>query len=341
MIFQLSKSMLGIFLLGVIILPSHLASQESPPVARRAVGHGEPQLRSRSCDEGGLSGNSLPRIFPKNTFTTCAQAEAVCESDVQSMDYRSTCQNQFGGPLPPKVLGVQASCTEDQRNWVVDITLCCPNPCKDLDVRSCQAISSCSWGRCGHVKGSLTCSDLTGREQCDRYSGPCNWEQAECVAGGILPFECNDLNGADCGRHSECKLETECRYKSGSLTCADLNQSQCSHYGTWCSWNKGSCRKKVWAGPFECRNLSTQDCKVESECSLTENCRHQSGSLTCKDLSLDECGRYSRWCNSKPGRCIKDPAKPFTSFTCRDLQEVDCVGETACKWAAQCFHHSE
>lgn len=336
---HLSTRGLGILLLGTIILPSHLASQESPRVVRRPADPAEPQSRS-SCDGRELSGNALPRTFSKATFSTCAQAEAAAEFDVTSMDYRLSCQSQFGGLLPPSV-GVEASCSDGGKQWVVDISLCCPNPCESLDMLSCRALDRCRWGRCKHANGSLTCSDLTGPEQCDRYASRCNWETAQCVTGGVVPFECNDLSSADCGGHAECGLESECRHQSGSLTCADLNKGQCSSYDTWCNWISGACRKRLVAGPFECRNLSAADCKVESECSLTTKCRHQAGSLTCNDLSLAECGTYSKWCNSKAARCIKDPAAMFKPFTCGDLQELDCVGESECKWEALCLHHSE
>jgi len=311
-----------------------------PPIGGQTPGPNEAD-QSRGFCRTGLVANALPVFYPKSPTATCASAVAVAMLDLKSLDYRTSCLNRFGGELPPSVLNVRASCSETNDHFIVSPEVCCPNPCKDLDLASCQKLGVCAWGRCGHVKGMLTCSDLSTQELCDRYTKTCDWNPAKCEKFGILPFECNDLSAVDCGRHSECGLQTECRYSSGSLTCDDLDSGQCSRYGTWCNFRDGKCRKKLLAGPFECRNLNAQDCSVESECSLRETCRHQSGSLTCADLSVGECNSYHNKCQLQNASCKKDPGQIFTPFTCLDLQKPDCLGQAECSYAEKCFHKEE
>lgn len=272
--------------------------------------------------------------------SSCGEQVADVQADLASQQFRSACAARWGGGLPDNVLSVSATCREDTAHYVVDATVCCPNPCDGLDTDACGSQSVCTWdGRCETGNGSLTCRDLGSRPACDRYSGKCDWRPAECKKRPtqVRPFECNDLNAEDCAQQSECSMRTECRRRSGSLTCRDLDKNQCSRYGKWCRWKRGKCRKRTFAGPFECRDLTPGDCQVEGECYLRTSCRRRSGSLTCNDLTADQCPRYAKWCEWEPKRCTETWWGWLTGrLACEELEPVDCVEQGECSWSGTC-----
>jgi len=301
-----------------------------------------PAFKAQSLCLSRFSARTSPLYYPKPQYASCDAIDQQVTSNLTSNHYRSACQNRHGGPKPGQVLGASVGqCTETDDNVIVEVDICCPNPCKDLSRTDCRAQSVCDWGGCTWVRGSLTCADLSGRGTCGRYDRWCNWERAACVKDPtvLAPFECNDLNAQDCRNQSECSLRTECRWRSGSLTCRDLNHDQCTRYGRWCRWRRGKCRKRLSqvATPFECNDLNDNDCRAMSECSLRTRCRRRSGSLTCNDLNPAECGRYERWCDFKPDRCVKDPLV-LAPFECNDLQQADCTAQSSCSWQERCFY---
>lgn len=96
----------------------------------------------------------------------------------------------------------------------------------------------------------------------------------------------------------------------------------------------GRCTKAL-AVPlaFECNDLTAADCETQTECRLEPYCRHVSGSLTCRDLSQDECDRYDHWCRWRRGRCR---SRPFQIFECNDLSTSDCSNHGECRLRQEC-----
>lgn len=328
----------------ITTLTAGVAESRQPPEPRqprlveREDDSAQTAARAVSSCRSGMTATVSDLYYPRaGGAGSCATTVTKAEGDVTSHHYRSACQAKFGGPLPATVLSVSATCKETSTDFVVEATVCCPDPCDSLDEPACSRQRVCTWGVCSRTRGSLTCNDLSGQALCDRYEPWCDWKTAECKKRPevLTPFECNDLTANDCGRHSECSMQSECRHRRGSLTCSDLDQNQCPSYGKWCQWKRGKCKKKLKAGPFECNDLSADDCRREGECSLRTLCRRRSGSLTCNDLAADECPRYGRWCTWKPDRCIKDPLVPLP-FECNDLSETDCGGQRECSWQDIC-----
>ncbi len=328
-------------LLTLVLFPTVGDSQVPPMERSRQAPSQKTQL---SLCTSGLSAQTGSLNYPKPQFSDCdAVKERVRSSRLSSHHYRSACETEIGGPMPASVLSATLnSCSDTGNNVVVTVDVCCPNPCVDLSKSSCNNEDVCHWGGCKWSRGSLTCSDLPALDACERYGRWCNWKQAECTKRPevLLPFECNDLSSDDCGKHSECRQQTQCRRRSGSLTCRDLNQNQCSRYSSWCRWRRGACRKRVVAGPFECNDLNSQDCRALNECTLRTECRRRTGSLTCNDLDQSECPSYRRWCDWKPNRCIKNPFV-LSRFECNDLQKPDCRGQSSCSWQERCFYEGK
>ncbi|MEM9293848.1 MAG: hypothetical protein AAGD01_19375 [Acidobacteriota bacterium] len=143
------------------------------------------------------------------------------------------------------------------------------------------------------------------KESLQRFEqGPACPQSGQCAKRPdkiFVPFQCRDLQPADCLLQSECK-ETVCRHRSGSLTCKDLKDSStCNRYSRWCKWKKRKgCRKKPFVlAPFECNDLNLSDCQQQGECRVDVGCRKDgiAGSLECKDfLNQESCNRYSNWC---------------------------------------------
>lgn len=121
---------------------------------------------------------------------------------------------------------------------VKDPAVLAPFECNDLFAQDCAAQTECRLeNRCRRVSGSLTCRDLSGEAECNRYGEKCRWRRGRCRSRPFQFFECNDLTAGDCGNHSECRLRQECRRQSGSLTCGDLfTQELCDRYTRWCDW---------------------------------------------------------------------------------------------------------
>lgn len=224
-----------------------------------------------------------------------------CNNHSAECDWSAGCKHQSGsftcGDLTQSDCSQYGSwCNWDPGSCSKDPFVLAPFECSDLDNNDCNAYSECGLvSECKHVSGSLTCGDLN-RTECDTYN-ECSWFLGRCrnnVVNGSLT--CGDLTQSHCGNHSECRWETECDRTSGSFTCGDLNnQGDCNQYGYWCNWDPAECYKDpLVLAPFECNDLTQNDCGTYSECGWEEKCTHPLGapSLECGDLTLDECNNH-------------------------------------------------
>ncbi len=221
-----------------------------------------------------------------------------------------------------------------------------PSQCKD-DVPnnfSVSALVACNTkltpgacngsGYCGSINSTLwsIADDLS----------PCWSHFPNCDSGDMClkrdplkSLTCNDLNHSECDNHgTECDWHSECRHDSGMLECNDLNQTECNNHSSECDWHS-EC--KHVSGMLECNDLSHSECGNHSEChwsNFWNSCKWDSGSLECNDLNASECGNH--WECAWQNECRHPLFAP--ALECNDLTSNECGNHSECHWQEECKH---
>lgn len=288
-----------------------------------------------NCDAGDM----CVKRNPLKSLTCSDLNQADCATYDDECDWQAQCKHD-NGSLTCSDLN-QGDCNQYSTWCGWDPGSCSKDPamalvpfgCTDLTQNDCGTYSECDWEtECRHVSGSLECNDLN-QQECQTYN-ECSWLGFLGCKNNVVngSLTCSDLTQAHCGNHTECAWGGECEHDNGSLTCGDLNAGDCAQYTNWCDWDAASCSKHLWQlAPFECNDLTQNDCGTYNECRWDEKCIHPplAPALQCSDLDVNDCTRYF---NS--GGC---DVRDCTAVMCEWQDAGDCNWDAV--WPPHCGEH--
>ena len=221
----------------------------------------------------------------------------------------------------------QAAC-QGQTGCSWDLSDCSgtANTCSPYDQSTCN-LCGCTYDAAGPCAGTCTTCDAIGDEpSCGNQTG-CSWTPSGGACADTVEYCSGITSPSACNGCDICRWQGgNCIYNtSQSLTCTDLNQTECTTCNSACDYTAG--------GSGACSGTCTT-CDIlvdDTSCGNQDGCSWDADDCSgtaalCS--TYDETGCATCGCSWDPADCY---GTPLACDTLGDL--TSCQGQTGCVWS--------